>query len=180
MLFLAALTVSMVGIGCSDDDPVSTAAVDGPGDSATDGSTADGSGTSGSSGSGASEGPAADPDAPVSSPEMPQTDPPVGPGMATPKVVDPAATDPRPTTLQSLTVAADGVTVEMTLWGGPCDGIAAVDLAEGEQQVTVAVSVGSVVPPGTACIELAEQWSTTATLSAPLGDRALVDANAGR
>lgn len=72
-----------------------------------------------------------------------------------------------------------GADVTLVYWGGVCSEYSAVVVEETATAVTVSVSGRSTLGPDQACIEIAQEYKSTVTLRAPLGDRALIDAATG-
>jgi hypothetical protein len=75
---------------------------------------------------------------------------------------------------------ADGGVV-VPFWGGvpPCFVLARYEVHETAQQVTIALFAGhDASAEGVACIEIAKRYEVKVPLDAPLGNRAVVDANA--
>jgi hypothetical protein len=119
------------------------------------------------SGSAASPGP----DEPVVGSPIP-TEPTVIDGGAIPAVPDDRVVDPHPSAWDHVTIAADGRTMTVYFWNGveACYGLHHVDVAIGADGLpVVTVFTGSLpIPVGTACIEIAQLYSTIVTLDSPI------------
>jgi hypothetical protein len=72
-----------------------------------------------------------------------------------------------------------GADIVLVFWGGVCSEYSATVVEEGAGSVTVSVVGRSTLGPDQACIEIAKEYRTEVTLSAPLGDRSLIDAATG-
>lgn len=124
---------------------------------------------------------AGDPNTPVTSPPgSDDTSPPAGGGArlveATPGLDGVAVT-----AIDSV-VVIDDTTLEIRFYNGvePCYGVDHVTVDETPTAVTVEVGVGSNPDAGgVACIEIAELQGVRVSLTAPLGDRAVIDASTG-
>ena len=83
---------------------------------------------------------------------------------------------------QSAEPVGDGSRVRLTWSGGvePCYVLDRVEVVETTEEVTITLFEGSdPAQPDAVCIEIALTKATEVTLSAPLGDRVLVDGAAG-
>jgi hypothetical protein len=91
--------------------------------------------------------------------------------------------DPRPTFLDNVVTDPASTTVVVWFWMGvpPCSVLDRVEVEETPVLVKITVYTGTSAdaPPDIACIQLAELYSTTVSLDAPLGRRDIVDGSAG-
>lgn len=90
---------------------------------------------------------------------------------ATPIEPDPTVTDPHPQAWDQITVASDGRTLSIYFWMGveECNGLHSVSVDRIEGGIDVRLRTGTPAGAGrTACIAIAQQYVTTATLDQPL------------
>jgi hypothetical protein len=100
------------------------------------------------------------------------------PGNGKPKMVtpQPGLQDVIPLTWIKAIPSADGKTLTVTFWGGPCMGVDHVGLDESPDAVTVSLYQGT--PPdlvGSMCPEIAVLMAVRVPLSSPLGGRTVED-----
>jgi hypothetical protein len=119
----------------------------------------------------------------VTGPETPVCDDMIvnpNPEPTGPQVVEPTPgmADVRPRPFDSASVGADGVTIRIDFVSGvePCYVLDHVDVVEGDDAVTITLYEGHDPSAGdVACIEIGVFKRTSVTLSAPIGDREIVD-----
>jgi hypothetical protein len=152
------LSLALLLAACGSDDPDVQAGAPGPDATTT----------------------AVDPDDAVSSP-------PIDPGVTSPpgrpQRVEPTgdAENVRPMSFDVGDVKPDGNSLLVRFWGGvaPCFVLDRVSVAETANAVTVGLFAGNEpTDEDVACIELALHYEVRVPLDAPLGSRAVVDANA--
>jgi hypothetical protein len=119
------------------------------------------------------------PDAPVAR-EEPWTTEVVVPGEPDPTVVAPrpGLADVRPHAFARFRPHPDERGLTVAFWGGvaPCFGVDHADVRESEEAVVVTLYAGSdPAAPNVACIEIAVSLAVDVRLSAPLGDRPVLD-----
>ena len=91
--------------------------------------------------------------------------------MATPIEPDPAVLDPRPTAWDHVVVSADGRSLEVYFWMGveDCYGLHSVEVAPSDSGIGITLLTGTAADAeGRLCVALAQLYSTTVTLEAPL------------
>jgi hypothetical protein len=91
--------------------------------------------------------------------------------MATPIEPDPAVLDPRPTAWDHVVVSADGRSLEVYFWMGveDCYGLHSVDVVPSDGGIGITLMTGTAADAeGRLCIALAQLYSTTVMLEAPL------------
>jgi len=121
-----------------------------------------------------------EPDQPIESPPVAPGNPDQPDGGATEVAPRGDAVDPSPTTVESAEVSDSGMT--LFYWGGveACYVLDRVEVDEAPDTVTVTLYTGTNPDnPGAACVAMAQYFSTTIELRAPLGSRALVDGATG-
>ena len=90
---------------------------------------------------------------------------------ATPIEPDPAVLDPRPTAWDHVIVSADGRSLEVTFWMGveDCYGLHSVEVTPSDSGIGIRLLTGTAADAeGRLCVALAQLYSTTVRLEAPL------------
>ncbi len=90
---------------------------------------------------------------------------------ATPIDPDPAVLDPRPTAWDHVVVSADGRSLEVYFWMGveDCYGLHSVEVTPADGGIGITLLTGTAADAeGRLCVALAQLYSTTVTLKAPL------------
>jgi hypothetical protein len=91
--------------------------------------------------------------------------------MATPIEPDPAVLDPRPTAWDHVVVSADGKSLEVTFWMGveACYGLHSIEVVPSDSGIGITLLTGTAADAeGRRCVALAQLYSTSVTLEAPL------------
>jgi hypothetical protein len=90
---------------------------------------------------------------------------------ATPIEPDPAVLAPRPTAWDHVVVSADGRSLEVYFWMGveDCYGLHSVEVTPSDSGIGITLLTGTAADAeGRLCVALAQLYSTTLTLEAPL------------
>lgn len=90
---------------------------------------------------------------------------------ATPIEPDPAVRDPRPTAWDHVVVSADGRSLEVSFWMGveDCYGLHSVEVTPSASGIEIRLLTGTAADAeGRLCVALAQLYSTTVMLEAPL------------
>ena len=90
---------------------------------------------------------------------------------ATPIEPDPAVLAPRPTAWDHVVVSADGRSLEVYFWMGveDCYGLHSVEVTPSDSGIGITLLTGTAADAeGRLCVALAQLYSTTVTLEAPL------------
>ena len=90
---------------------------------------------------------------------------------ATPIEPDPAVLDARPTAWDHVVVSADGRSLEVFFWMGveDCYGLHSIDVAPSDNGIAITLLTGTAADAeGRLCVALAQLYSTTVRLEAPL------------
>jgi hypothetical protein len=115
-------------------------------------------------------------DQPTQVPATPGSGEPGSPGVEVPPT---PGLPPDPASTRFTKVTLDGPrTVTVTFFGG-AKACFRYDLRADESAERVVLSLEETVSPTARCVEIAEEHTESVTLDAPLGDRALVDAESG-